>query len=201
MNAPYKVCIHSRQMVAFAAIVFVGLIGWSRTTNAEEVTSNDPAFNESVMSTLHSCEERFPACAQTTKNAVGELVFPSVVKADFIVGGAGGKGALVENGKITGYYRIGSGSVGLQAGVENASQIYVFPDQKAMQPLKEGESYWKVGATEGVTVMAANANATNVTGKTVAFIFDSKGLHGGVDVNLFDIWKSGTARPQQNTEK
>jgi lipid-binding SYLF domain-containing protein len=48
--------------------------------------------------------------------AIGILLFPSVTKADFILGAQGGDGALFEKGKITGHYNTGALSVGLQAG-------------------------------------------------------------------------------------
>src|SRR5689334_4310627 len=126
-----------------------------------------------IISTLQECQRVSTSCATTTKDALGILVFPSVVKADLIVGGAGGKGALVENGKITGYYNLGAASAGLQAGIENASQVYVFRTREALDKLKNGQD-WKVGATAGVTLVTADANAQGVTGDVLAYVFDAK---------------------------
>ncbi len=152
-------------------------------------------LNQKVNTTLRECQHISTSCAAATKKAAGVLVFPSVVKADLIIGGSGGKGALVENGQITGYYNIGSASAGLQAGVDKASQVYVFSTQQAMSDLKQN-SDWKVGASAGVTVVSKDANARGMTGDVLAYIFDAKGLHGGVSLELFDIWKSESARPQ-----
>ena len=159
------------------------------------VVVHDKALDESAKAALSYCQENYPTCASATQNAAGILVFPSVVKADFIVGGAGGKGVLIEHGQITGYYRIGAGSVGAQLGVAKASQVYVFPTEASMQALRNGQSYWRVGGDLGVTVMAADVNVRDVTGKAMAFIFNSQGLQGGVSADLFDIWKYGTTRP------
>jgi len=155
----------------------------------------DAALDSSVMSTLSDCQRISTSCASTTKNAAGILVFPSVVKADLIIGGAGGKGALIENGKITGYYNIGAGSAGLQVGVDSASQVYVFRSVQALTNLKQGPD-WKVGAAAGVTLVNTDANAKAITGDVLAYIFNAKGLNAGISLDVFDVWKAGQARPQ-----
>jgi len=157
----------------------------------------DSVLDKKVMATLQQCQQVSSSCAEMTKNPVGILVFPSVVKADLIVGGAGGKGALIEHGKITGYYNIGAGSAGLQAGIENTSQVYVFNTTEALAKLKEGPD-WKVGATAGVTVIAADANASGATGDILAYVFNSKGLNAGISLDVFDVWKNGKERPSQS---
>lgn len=162
--------------------------------NEGGVVERNVALDKEVEAKLAYCQQNYHSCKQATQNAAGILVFPSIVKADLIVGGSGGKGALIENGKITGYYSIGSGSVGLQAGYQSSSQIYVFPTKESLQALKNGSS-WHVGDTVGVTVMAADANVRNSTGKVQAFIFDAKGLEATASADLYDIWKTGTARP------
>src|SRR5665648_449300 len=48
----------------------------------------------------------------------GYLVFPSVVKGGFVVGGEYGEGVLRVNGETKNYYSIASGSVGLQLGLQ-----------------------------------------------------------------------------------
>ncbi len=178
-------------MSVFAFFVF-GLMNVS--TADTSVVKHDPVLDKSVMATLGQCQQVSASCTDTTKDAAGVLVFPSVVKADLIIGGAGGKGALIENGVITGYYSIGAGSAGLQIGVESASQIYVFRTADSLANLKGGPD-WKVGATAGVTVMSADANASSSTGSILVYIFDSKGLNAGISLDTFDIWKTARARP------
>jgi lipid-binding SYLF domain-containing protein len=161
---------------------------------ATDVIKQDPALDKSVMATLEQCQQVSSSCRAQSKAAVGILIFPSVVKADLLVGGSGGKGALIENGQVTGYYSIGSGSVGLQAGIENSSQVYVFHTPEALSKLKSSPD-WKAGASAGVTVVAADANAESVTGDVLAYVFDSKGLNAGVSLDVFDVWKTGKVRP------
>ncbi len=159
--------------------------GLARAAGTEHSTSLDRA----VMETLEECRRISASCAATTKDAAGILVFPNVVKADFIVGGAGGKGALIQNGKIVGYYSIGAVSAGLQAGVQDANHVYVFRTQEALNELKNSPD-WKIGADAGVTLISADANAEGTMGNILAYVFDAKGLHAGVALDVLDVWKT-----------
>lgn len=181
-------------MMALAALI-VGLltlnIGIVSTKAAEQ------SFNEAVMNTLEECKRISYSCANETEAAAGILVFPNVVKADLIVGGAGGKGALIENGKITGYYNIGAASAGLQAGVESASQVYVFRTPESLAKLKDGVE-WKAGATANVALIEADASTRGASGNVYAYVFDAKGLHAGISLDVFRVWKNGQTRPSQS---
>jgi lipid-binding SYLF domain-containing protein len=53
----------------------------------------------------------------------GVLVFPSVIKAGFLVGAQYGKGAVRVSGSTVGYYSTTSASVGLQAGAQSKALI------------------------------------------------------------------------------
>jgi len=184
---------HGRIAVAAFAAIF-GLvtpdIGAAKANKVEQ----DPALNNAIIATLEKCQQISSSCATETKGVTGILVFPNVTKADLIVGGSGGKGALIENGVITGYYSIGAVSAGLQVGIESASQVYVFRTPESLANLKKGPD-WKVGATAGVTLIAADANARGATGSVLAYVFSSTGLQAGVSLDTFDIWKTADAQP------
>jgi len=165
--------------------------------NSGVANAADSVLDKRVMATLAHCQQLSDSCAATTQDAVGILIFPKVIKADLIIGGAGGKGALIENGKITGYYNIGAGSAGLQAGIDSASQVYVFRSHQALAKLKEGQD-WKVGADAGVTLVTADANTAAATGDVLAYVFKSKGLNAGIALDVFDVWKAGRERPSES---
>ncbi len=164
------------------------------TLTAPAARAADATLDYNVAATLQQCQQLSTSCSAMTKDAAGILVFPKVVKADLIIGGAGGKGALIENGVITEYYNIGAASAGLQAGIETASQVYVFRSADALAKLKAG-SGWKAGASAGVALITADANASTATGNVFAYIFDAKGLHAGISLDIFNVWKAGQARP------
>lgn len=184
-------CLHAKTLAVFTALILglATLVSFSTARAAEDAT-----VDESVMDTLAQCRQISTSCSEMTKNAPGILVFPKVIKADLIIGGAGGKGALIENGKITGYYNIGAASAGLQAGVESASQVYVFRTSDALAKLKDG-SEWKAGAEADVALVEADANVRAATGNILAYVFDAKGLHAGIALDVFRVWKAEQARP------
>ncbi|MEJ0009796.1 MAG: lipid-binding SYLF domain-containing protein [Alphaproteobacteria bacterium] len=158
----------------------------------------DAALDRASQATLARCQHRFTSCARTTQDAVGILVFPEVVKADLIFGGSGGRGELIENGQVTGYYSIGAASAGLQIGIDKASQVYVFHNPHSLAELKSGQD-WKVGAAGDVTVIKDNTEArTTSAGDVLAYVFNSKGLDAGVSLDVFDVWKTGSARPHSD---
>jgi len=190
-----RLTLRGKKVAAMAiAAVIIGVISPIPPAHSADKTTQDPTLDAAVMASLDKCRQVSPSCGSTTQGAYGVLVFPKVTKADVIIGGAGGKGALVENGKITGYYSIGAASAGIQLGVENASQVYVFRTADSLAHLKSG-SDWKVGADAGVTVVSTEANSSSITGNILAYVFNTTGLQAGVSLDVFDVWKTSGSRP------
>lgn len=123
--------------------------------------------------------------AALAPKAAGILVFPSVVKAGFILGGQGGKGALRVRGHTRGYYTIAAASFGFEAGVEAFSLAIFFMDQVALHYLDRSDG-WALGTDPNVVVIdrgvAATVNTTTLAKDVVAFPFDQKGLMGGISI-------------------
>lgn len=151
-----------------------------------------PELDAKIASTLQQCAQVAPSCGDTTANAAGVLVFPSVLTVDLGVGGSGGSGALVENGKIVGYYDVGEASAGAQLGIKEASQVYVVRDQDTLAKLTDNGK-WEVGAAADLTVAKANVSASAQSGDPLVYIFDADGLNAGVNVSALKIWKDNDA--------
>ncbi|MEO1949774.1 MULTISPECIES: YSC84-related protein [unclassified Thioclava] len=149
-----------------------------------------PDLDKHVAAALQQCASLQETCQQVATNSAAVLVFPEVTTVDLGIGGSGGSGALIENGKVQGYYDIGKASVGLQLGAKQASQIYVFPTKKSVSEVQNGGE-WHVGAGAGITVVNANATANVESGKPRVYVFDSSGLNGGAKVSTLRIWKDG----------
>jgi len=179
---------------AVGLVCVAGFLNAGVLSNGRAATvTHDSRLDLAVWTTFNSCKTH-KGCQAAVATAKGVLIFPSVVKADLVLGGAGGKGALIQGGKITGYYSIGAGSAGLQAGIDKESQVYAFQKADALDKLKSGQS-WNVGASSDVAVNRTDAAAMATTASVDAFIFNAKGLDAGASVNAFDIWKTGTPRP------
>ena len=137
---------------------------------------------------LERCQAISESCMENTKDAAGILVFPEVLKADLIVGGAGGNGVLMVDGQPVGYYDIGKASIGLQAGIDEKAMVYVFRDEESLASLTDGEE-WEVGINAGVTLITANADAVAETGEPLLYAFDADGLVAEFNINTFRIWE------------
>jgi lipid-binding SYLF domain-containing protein len=117
--------------------------------------------------------------------ASGILVFPSITKAGFIIGGQGGDGTLFEKGKVTGHYNSGAVSVGLQAGVQTYGYALFFITPADLAYLKKS-SGWSLGVGPSIVVADAgfgvDTSTTTIKSGVYAFIFDQKGLMAGMGV-------------------
>src|SRR5271163_490951 len=88
------------------------------------------------------------------RNARGALICPRVFKAGFILGGQGGNCVLVGRAHGTwsapAFYGMGSGSVGLQIGIQDAEVIFMVMTEHGLQALLD--SQFKIGADATVAV-------------------------------------------------
>lgn len=89
-----------------------------------------------IQAAVQACLERFyqqvKGARELAQQAKGLLVMPGVVKAGFIIGGEYGEGALRVGGKTAGYYRLASGSIGLQIGGQAKDIVILFMTEEAL---------------------------------------------------------------------
>jgi lipid-binding SYLF domain-containing protein len=78
--------------------------------------------------------------------SVGHAVFPSVGKGAVGVGGAYGKGVLIEGrNAVAGYCDLTQASIGLQLGVQDYTEILVFSTREALDRFKGGNFAFSQG--------------------------------------------------------
>ena len=128
---------------------------------------------------LHSFVRQVPGARELANKAAGILVFPSVVKAGFGIGGEYGEGILLNQHRVEGYYNIISASFGFQLGVQERTIIIMFMTQDALAGF-ERRAGWKIGVDGSVTIIAVGVGGAIDTDKIVSpvigFILDPKGL-------------------------
>jgi len=111
--------------------------------------------------------------------AAGVLLFPSVVKAGFGVGGEYGEGLLVIHGRPAGYYNLISASVGFQIGAQERSVVIMFMTNEALANFMR-RAGWKVGIDGSVTIINVDIGGSiytdRITSSVIGFILDPKGL-------------------------
>jgi lipid-binding SYLF domain-containing protein len=126
-----------------------------------------------------------PVAADLAKSARAILIFPNIVKAGFVFGGAYGEGELKQGPKIDGYYNSFTGSWGLQAGAQSYGYAVFLMSDRAVSYIHRSQG-WEIGT--GPTVVIVNEGvAKNLTTSTLkddayAFIFDQQGLMAGLSI-------------------
>ena len=112
-------------------------------------------------------------------NAQGVLVFPSVIKAGFGIGGEYGEGALRIAGKTVDYYSTAAASIGFQLGAQSKSIVIVFLDRKELKKFRNS-SGWEIGVDGSVALVTVGTggsiDTTNIKDPVVGFVFSNKGL-------------------------
>ena len=111
--------------------------------------------------------------------AAGYLVFPRAIRAGLGIGGETGEGVLRIGGKTVDYFRITSGSIGLQAGAQARSIVIAFMTESALEQFRNSNG-WRVGIDGSVALIDIGAGKTidsqNLRDPVVGFIFGSAGL-------------------------
>ena len=88
---------------------------------------------------LQQMQTEDPALGALLQKGSGYALFPNVGKAGLVVGGAYGRGVVYEGGQHSGYSTLKQGSVGIQAGVQNFSELLVFETPAALERFKAGQ--------------------------------------------------------------
>jgi lipid-binding SYLF domain-containing protein len=133
-----------------------------------------------------------PKAKELLATAKGILVFPSVVKAGFLVGGLFGEGVLWKGGKAVAYYNTVAASYGLQAGVQKYGYALFFMNDAALQYLDKSDG-WELGTGPSIVVLdqgAAGSLSTSTARDDIyAFIFNQQGLMAGLGLQGSKITK------------
>ena len=111
------------------------------------------------------------------------LVFPSIVKGGFMVGGQYGEGALRKGGRTAGYYSSVAASYGLQAGIQKFGYALFFMTPSALDYFQKSAG-WEVGTGPSIVVVdegvAKSLSTTTAKSDIYAFFFSQKGLMAGL---------------------
>ena len=133
-----------------------------------------------------------PKAKELAARAKAILVFPSIVKGGFLVGGLFGEGVLLKDGKAVAYYDTVAASYGYQAGAQRYGYAMFFMNDGALQYLDRSDG-WELGTGPSIVVLdqgAAGGLSTSTARDDIyAFIFSQKGLMAGVGLQGSKITK------------
>ena len=171
-------------VLAFAAGTFI------RPNPAQAASAAE--IDRNVKSALQSLYAQTPASKALGEKAKGILVFPSITKGGFMVGGQFGEGALLQGGKTVAYYNTVQVSYGLQAGIQKYGYALFFMTGAASKWLEKSDG-WELGTGPTIVVVdtgaAGSLTTTTAQSDIYAFFFDQKGLMGGLGLQGTKVTK------------
>lgn len=178
-----------RVAAAALAVLFI----WSGTPFAQQAVKESDetkrvreavtVFNE-IMAAEDSAVPR-----QILGNAQGIAIFPSTIKAGFVVGGMRGRGILSAKGdsgwSSPAFLTLTGGSVGLQIGGQAADIILVIQNRRGLENLVSNQ--FKVGADAAVAAGPVGREAqaaTDIQMRAQILSYSrARGLFAGVTIN------------------
>jgi lipid-binding SYLF domain-containing protein len=163
----------------FAALAFSLILSPSGTAQAR----SGEEIDASVDAALQLFRKDVKGADEYLKGAKGVLVLTDVKKVGFVVGAQWGEGAIRVGGKSVEYYKMQVGSFGFQAGFQDASFLFLFLTQDALDTFRASGG-WGAGLESSITI--ADASTPSLTldtlrGKSsvVGFVFGKSGLMAG----------------------
>ncbi len=124
-----------------------------------------------------------PGAKALADKAKAVLIFPDIVKGGFVIAGQFGDGALRKGKKTVAYYRSLAASYGFQAGAQSFGYVLFFMDEESLQYLDQSDG-WELGSGPSLVVLdqglGKNLSTTTLQKEVYAFIFNQKGLMGGI---------------------
>ncbi|BAL24309.1 YSC84-related protein [Azoarcus sp. KH32C] len=150
---------------------------------ASSATAED--LNKDAAQALQTLYKTNPVAENISKKAKAILVFPKIIKAGLVFGGAYGEGVLMKGSQYVDYYNSVTGSWGFQAGAESYSYVVFLVSDKAVQYLEKSKG-WEFGVGPTVVAvnegMAKNLSTTTLKNDAYAFIFDQQGLMASLSI-------------------
>ena len=135
----------------------------------------DPNAEKKAQETVAEFKKKNPNMEAYFSKARGYIVYPSVGKAGFGIGGAHGTGVVYEAGKAIGSSSLTQVSFGFQLGGQVYSEIVFFQDKAAMNKFKKGEI--EVSAqVSAIAVTAAISAKTDFKDGIAIFTLGKGGL-------------------------
>jgi lipid-binding SYLF domain-containing protein len=184
-NAPCRAWI----VAAALALVILTMHPWS---TGVALAASGREIDSSATQALSILYKKKPDVKALADKAVAVLVFPSIVKGGFIIGGQVGDGALRKHGQTVAYYRSIAASYGFQAGVQTFGYALFFMDDASVQYLDKSDG-WEVGTGPSLVVLdegfGKTMSTTTLHKGVYAFIFNQKGLMAGAGIQGSKITK------------
>ncbi|MCX5658185.1 MAG: hypothetical protein NTW19_00500 [Planctomycetota bacterium] len=162
--------LHSTILTAALAMLFL-----SGCATAPATQEDKQELQRHAATALDKAKVSDPTLVKFLGSSAGYAVFPNIGKGAVGVGGAYGKGVLMEKGVVVGYCDLSQATIGLQLGGQAYSEIIAFETPDAVQIFKQGNFRFSAQATAVALKSGVGTNAKYAEGVAV-FTMDEAGL-------------------------
>ena len=186
-----KKVIHTNKLL-LSAILAIATATISTLSAGLALAASASEIDRNATQALSMLYATTPGARALADKSKAILIFPSIVKGGFIVAGQFGDGALRKRGRTVGYYRSISASYGFQAGAQSFGYVLFFMDEASLAYLNKSGG-WELGTGPSLVVLdkgfGKNLSTTTMQKGVYAFIFNQKGLMGGIGIQGSKITK------------
>lgn len=187
-NLKFKRIVAADLMAVILTLALAGAVA----AQVGPLAPSSSEVNGNVSAALRNLYSTNAAARALGAKAKAILVFPDIRKGAFLIGAQYGYGALVMGGRTAGYYRTSAASYGFQAGVKQFGYALFFMTNSALAYLDQSGG-WAIGTGPSLVVVdqgaARSLTTTSMRSDVYAFVFDQKGLMGGVGIEGSKITK------------
>ena len=182
----------SRGIGVFGIAIVCALVGAAVLSPRLTDAATAAELNRNGTAVLTKLYKSIPKAKELAATAKGVLVFPSIVKAGFMIGGLFGEGVLFKGGQPVAYYNTLAASYGYQVGAQKYGYAMFLMNDKALEYLDKSDG-WEVGTGPSIVVLdqgaAGGLSTTSARDDVYAFIFNQQGLMAGLGLQGTKITK------------
>jgi lipid-binding SYLF domain-containing protein len=162
--------------IAWVSIVAIaGALCLTGCSTAPKTVEGRADLDQSVRHTIDVARQTDPGIQGFIDKSAGYAVFPTVGKGAVVVGGAFGRGELIQGGKMIGYCTLTQAAVGASLGGQSYSELVFFETPTALDNFKSGDYTFAAQVSAVAIKSGASANAKYADGVAV-FTLGEEGL-------------------------
>jgi lipid-binding SYLF domain-containing protein len=160
-------------------------LGFAALGSNPAMAASAEDLNKDAVQALANLSKNNPLAAEIAGKARAVLVFPNIVKAGLVFGGAYGEGVLQQNNLANQYYNSVTASFGWQAGAQSYGYVVFLMTDSAVKYIRD-TSGWEIGVGPTVVLVnegvAKNMSTSSLKDDAYAFIFDQQGLMASLSI-------------------
>ena len=135
----------------------------------------DVKLQNDVIATKKIMTKANPTVGGFFGKSYGYAIFPKITKGAFVVGGAGGKGLVFEQGVVVGQSTLMQATIGAQVGGQQYSEFILFENKAALDRFKN-KKFKFAGEVSAVAWDKADSRNIHYQNGVAVYTYSNKGL-------------------------